>query len=77
MKDDKPFHESIVDAIGEASSTDLHCLGRLIKATAIPKGHDQILTAWEGHARPILGSMDLGVPEALRLKKRRAERGDG
>lgn len=74
---DKPFEEAIVDAIQEASSTDFHCLGRLIKATTITNGHDQILTAWEKRARPILGSMDLGVSAALRTKKERAERGNG
>jgi hypothetical protein len=42
----KPFHEAIVDILEEASADDLATLGKLIVRTKIPKGHDEILTAW-------------------------------
>lgn len=44
----RPFHETIVEAIrvcGPASSGRIFILTRLIRDTAIPKGHDQILAA--------------------------------
>jgi len=42
----KPFHESIVDALYQAPEKHLACLGNLIIATKIPKNHDQIVEAW-------------------------------
>ncbi len=45
----KPFHESIIDALAEASIADTRCLGWLIMATKIPKGHTQIIGAWNMH----------------------------
>ncbi len=46
---DKPFHESIVDAIVAALSyDDFAMLARLIRTTKIPKDHDLILAAWRG-----------------------------
>ncbi|TSC80072.1 MAG: hypothetical protein G01um101429_276 [Parcubacteria group bacterium Gr01-1014_29] len=68
-----PFHETIVEVIGRASSRDLECLGALIKATNVPKGHDEIIAAWEKR-RQELGWMprqDLGVPADL-LKQKQA-----
>ncbi len=42
----RPFHESIVDAIRHASGSELKCLATLIKSTKVPKGHDEIIEAW-------------------------------
>ena len=42
----RPFHETIVDAINEASTAQMVCLATLIRATKVPKGHDEIITAW-------------------------------
>ncbi len=43
----RPFHETIVEAISRAPSDDLACLAKLIIATKVPKGHDEIITAWK------------------------------
>ncbi len=46
----RPFHETVIDAIGGISSIyDLHLpavLGKLIKETKIPEGHEAIAAAW-------------------------------
>jgi len=47
----RPFHETIVDAINQTSSLqELKCLGKLIEATKIPKGYEEILMAFMGRA---------------------------
>ena len=44
----RPFHETIVEAIGRASLYDeQYLLGWLIRQTKIPKGHDEIIEAWK------------------------------
>lgn len=63
----RPFHETIVDAIRQASSTQLECLATLIKATKVPKGHDEIIAAWKA----MCWGKDLGVPASL-LKQKQA-----
>ncbi len=46
---DKPFHESIVDAIAEATTPeDFAMLARMIQTTKIPNGHQVIIEAWRG-----------------------------
>ena len=73
VQHDRPFHETIVDAIREATSTELHCLARLIKRTTIPKDHDVIVTAWDERRKSVFGpTEDLGVPAVLRAKKAQA-----
>lgn len=46
----RPFHETIVDAIGRLSSIyypgDFVQLAELIKGTQIPEGHEAIAAAW-------------------------------
>ncbi len=71
----RPFHETIVDAIYHIdSSVDFAVLAPLIKATKIPKGHDEIIAAWNdrsnllGHA----GKDLFGVVADLRKQKQEA-----
>ena len=44
----RPCHETIVDAIGRVLHLDeLENLGKWLKETDIPAGHDAIIAAWE------------------------------
>lgn len=43
----RPFHESVVDAIGCAGGPELALIGAFIRTTKIPKDHDEIALAWE------------------------------
>ncbi len=68
----RPFHETIVDAITTINSYDeLNLMARLIKATKIPKGHDEITTAWNQRMKEMgLSSyQDRGVPASLLEQK--------
>lgn len=69
----RPFHETIVDAIRGASSEELEFLATLIKATDIPKGHDEIIAAWDQRRKGMCwGDEDLGVPADLLEQKQEA-----
>ena len=71
----RPFHESIIQAIHWASSEELrYCVARIIKMTKIPKGHDEIIEAWNQRRRELNWSdnEDLGVPADLLEQKREA-----
>jgi len=71
-QDGRPFHETIVDAIREATGTEMHCLARLIKRTVIPKDHGRISAAWQERCRVVFGpTEDLGVMDVLRAKETR------
>lgn len=66
----KPFHETIVVAIKDASTTGLACLASLIKTTKIPKGHDEIIVAWNERRKKLFcEDEDLGVPANLLEQK--------
>ncbi|MDO8579381.1 MAG: hypothetical protein Q7R72_00725 [bacterium] len=66
----RPFHETVVETINQASSSDMDCLAPLIKATTIPKGHDEIIVAWNKRRKEMgWGSEDLGVPANLLEQK--------
>ncbi|MEK7596782.1 MAG: hypothetical protein AAB450_01570 [Patescibacteria group bacterium] len=66
----RPFHETLIDAINQASSAEMDCLAFLIKITKIPRGYDEIIAAWKKRRRAILwGTEDLGVPAYLRAQK--------
>ncbi len=69
----RPFHKSVLDAICFASMSDMSCLARLIKATQIPKGHDEIFEAWKEHALELGLDDDLGVTADLLAQKEEAE----
>lgn len=50
----KPFHESIVDAIGQVRSSDaLLVLGELIVKTKVPKDHEAIYQAFREKAEAL------------------------
>ena len=69
----RPSHETIVEAIRRASSRELECLATLIKATKIPKGHDEIIATWNQRRQEMAwGSVDLGVPVDLLKQKQEA-----
>jgi len=61
----RPFHETIVEAIERASSSDLQCLATLIKATAIPVGHAKIINAWKKRIVEMAWSNETSVVENL------------
>ena len=69
----RPFHESIVEELNEASSISavaVRALGRLIKKTAIPCGHDVIIAAWNS-----TGAADnCSVRASILKQKRQVER---
>ena len=69
----RPFHETIVEAIRRASSNELQCLATLIRETKVPKGHDEIIAAWNQRRQEIAwGDEDLGVPTDLLEQKQEA-----
>lgn len=55
MSDERPFHETIVEALERANAMEdgrarrevITELGRLLTDTKIPKNHRNILAAWE------------------------------
>lgn len=65
----KPFHESIVDAIGYCPFSALVALARLIKSTKIPQNHDAIIEAWKRAMESINSDDDYGVPESVSGQK--------
>lgn len=75
----RPFHETIVEAICRAQRLmEMECLATLIKATKIPKGHDEIIVAWRGQCTQF-GDDDykydtelFGVPAYLLAQKESA-----
>ena len=76
---DRPFHETIVDAIGQIRNCDAACaFAKLIIKTKIPKNHDAIAEAWHAlmKARSAWASsysIISQVPERLMRKKQEAE----
>lgn len=71
----RPFHETIVDAINRAaSSAELAVLAPLIKGTKIPKGHDEIIAAWNDRLNLLGGTRrhDYNVPADLLEQKQEA-----
>ncbi|MEX0650234.1 MAG: hypothetical protein WD200_04480 [Candidatus Andersenbacteria bacterium] len=50
----RPFHETVVDAINACDVETFLCLTELIKITKIPKGHDEIISAWEGRREQLV-----------------------
>jgi hypothetical protein len=65
----KPFHESIVDAINIANGGAMSTLAALIKSTKIPKGHDEIVDAWNARVFVLGLNDDLGVADSVMAQK--------
>lgn len=71
----RPFHEIVVSAIRQASGPELEFLAALIKATKVPKGHDEIIAAWNERRNALYwGTEDLGVPASLRAQAQASTR---
>ncbi|HNX11149.1 MAG TPA: hypothetical protein PKI61_03330 [bacterium] len=68
-QDKKPFHEAIISEIGHASISDLVFLAGLLKATKIPKEHDNIIAAWKKRTEEMTCE-DFGVSEDLLEQKK-------
>jgi len=69
----RPFHETIIDAIHSASSNDLRCLATLIKATGVPKNHDEIIVAWKRRREEVgWDNEEFGVSADLLEQKQEA-----
>ena len=45
QKERRPFHETIVEAIKNSVGNDVPILIELLRATKIPRGHDEIIVA--------------------------------
>ena len=43
----RPFHETILNAIRQATVAGIHALAPLVIETIIPENHDEILSAWK------------------------------
>lgn len=71
QQEERPFHETIVDAIGDAVT--LGSLGDLIVRTKIPKNHDAIIEAWERALEQLEQADEAGIIGVLLKKKQRAE----
>ncbi len=68
----RPFHETIVDEVRNAGTVEeMMVLVRLIKATSIPKGHDEIIEAWRLRCQA-MGWSPLNVTESLLEQKQEA-----
>lgn len=60
----RPFHESVVDIIKEASHEQLNLLAAILMNTAIPKNHREIASAWDTRVREVgwnLNSLDVAA----------------
>lgn len=69
----RPFHETVVDYINQASSAEMDGVALLIKMTKIPAGHDKIIVAWDKRRKEMCwGTEDLGVPAYLHAQKHAA-----
>ncbi len=83
-----PFHESIVGLINDIGKDKeqrpgavfydefrhrLRAYGRLLLVTKIPKGHDEILVAWQAQCQTCGLNDDMGVIESLKAQKKTAE----
>ncbi len=65
-----PFHEAIIGVIDFASRSDLKLIARLLKKTYIPKGHDEIIEAWNKRIKEMYQKdVGLDIPEYLIAKK--------
>lgn len=73
IKKCRPFHETVVDEILASSDIGLGVLSKLIKKTSVPKGHDEMLAAWNKRFKEVGLTNDLGVPAHILTEKASAE----
>ncbi len=69
----RPFHETIIDSIGESSYHEISLLAKLIKTTKIPKGHDEIIEAWRARSTDPSDDDPFGVIADLLEQKSETE----
>jgi DNA-directed RNA polymerase alpha subunit len=67
-----PFHETIVNAIREATRDQMEILAALMKSTIITKNHEVIIAAWERRVIDFGIGDDFGVTGALAEQKEAA-----
>lgn len=72
MQELRPFHETVVDVIRSATSSQLVTIGQLLKKTYIPKNHQVILDAWKERTKG-MNFDDDGVTRGLEVQKERSE----
>ncbi len=65
----RPFHEAVVDIIRAATLEGLACLAMLIRKTKIPKGHDEIIAAWNHRLAELGSTLSFGVVASLQEQK--------
>lgn len=80
----RPFHESIVGLINGIGKDKeqrpgavfydefrhrLRAYGALLLVTKIPKGHDEIIAAWQAQCQACGLNDDMGVTESVRAQK--------
>ncbi len=65
----KPYHESVVDVINQAQVHELDILASLLKATKLPKGHEEVAEAWNRRLADLGGNDEAGVTEAVLAQK--------
>lgn len=72
-----PFHESIVETLRlNPGIREMRILATLIKMTRIPKGHDEIITAWNKRSLELGYNNYLDVPADLLEQRHEAEKED-
>ncbi|MEK7452026.1 MAG: hypothetical protein AAB664_01695 [Patescibacteria group bacterium] len=69
----RPFHETIVDAITTATSSQLVIIRTILKTTVIPKDWDIIIAAWQERCKDMRFD-DEGVIAHLEAEKVRVTR---
>lgn len=71
----RPFHETVVEAILCASGTRMADLAKLIKTTKIPRGHNEIIAAWNVRKKAMCWDSEKlgGVVASLLQQKAEAE----
>lgn len=73
----RPFHESIIEIIKNASCSSMLVLVDVLKTTRIPKNHDAIIEAWNTRWQELGIPIDLGVEANLLLQKMETEKEKG
>lgn len=77
MPEQKPFHESIVDAILRSEGHyNFMLFGRLIMETKIPASHDVIIDAWKKQVAKYGIRDDPEVVASILAQKQALESGD-
>jgi len=77
QKEFRPFHETIIAAINRCpgpANREIFRLFVLIKETRIPKGHDEIIAAWQKKEGRVGWNLERLVADLLEQKKEAEEK---